>query len=103
MESVLDVLDGLADIRSRLVWEHVSAVSRLHVVESLKSLESGCVQRQRQRPSALRPRNSKHTIRQVNLIPLQLEQAATPKTRVSGQNNLLFEVRRSLNRPCRLE
>ena len=52
----------------------------------------------RERPAALRARNPHHAVRQVDLIPAQVEQAAASQARVRRQHDLLFQIGRRRDR-----
>jgi len=60
-------------------------------VERLERVVRRRVQRQRERPSAFRPRDPQHAVLEIDLIPAQVEEAAATKSRVCRQNDRVAE------------
>jgi hypothetical protein len=94
VEAVLNVHHGLTGVRTDAVRKHVRADRVPRFVERRERVVGGAVQRQRERSSALRPRDPQRAMFEIDLIPPQAKETATAKACVRRENDLLHQIRR---------
>ena len=95
VEAVLDVLDWLALVGTRGVGEYVARgrAWRTSRVQFLEGGERRRVQGQRQCAATFRAGDPHDPVREVDLVPAQVEQASTSQAGVRGEDDLLLQVR----------
>ena len=72
-------------------------------VKRLKRRDGGRIHRQRERPAAFCAGYTHDAVREIDLIPTEVEEAAAAQARVDRQDDLLLEVGRRLDQACHLE